>query len=70
MPPSFCVGAYKYFYVNAKNPSEFLKLWIRVVNFDSYLPYVLVVIMFVLYSHHDSTKDFPGKGRFFGIRPF
>ena len=69
MPPSFSVGAYKYFYVNTKNPSEFLKIWIRVVNFDSYHPYVLVVIMFVLYPH-DSTKDFPGKGRFFGMKPF
>ena len=30
------------FSVNAKKPGEFLKIWIGVADFDSYLAYVLV----------------------------
>ena len=64
------------FYVNAKSLNECVKIWIRVVDFDSYVPYIFVTCLLWLDQPWscilimDLTRDFPGKGRFFGIRPF
>ena len=70
------LGLKTLFCVNTKNLSQFVKLWIRVVDFDSYIPYIFVTCLFWseqrLSCIHimESTRNFSRKGRFIRIRPF
>ena len=56
------LGLTNLFTANVKNLSEFVKVWIQVFDFGSYLPYVFVTCMLCLYPYHGRSHEFSSVG--------